>query len=289
MNKEPEQAIEEYLDHLSLELHSLPPQLQSETREELRQHLHSLVVMQRDPQHVLESALRQFGDPTEIGRRLALEWEEDQWNLRGLTLLQRIDKIRDSGALEIEAANPSPLIKNLNWIQVAFLLLANQSVWLASHLSVSASHIVHFAGLGLCFVIGLVACILEWKDGMRQEPRTATQRKRMWSNILTRASMAILIPCIFLLPNQTPLFAGAMMVLGVVSIALRRSSPRARLFTKVSLVYGLLMGLASGVVVSLVINSHLKGSQSWLLLLSWPVFYCFGRWFWKRPPLRAKK
>lgn len=287
MNNHSEQAIEAYLDRLSAELQALPSELQKETREELRQHLHSLVARQNEPQKVVEAALRQFGDPREIGRKLAWEWEEDHWSLHGLTLVQRIDKIREAGALETEENTYHVLLKVANWVQVTLLLAAcyvpsvtTESV-LGLHLSQGAFPVVSFVLLGLYFLVGLIACVLEWKEGRKRTATSGGDGSRMWRNIIGRAGMAVLLPGIVLLPQQSPRLGGALIVLCLAPAMLMRSSPRTRLILKVSLIYGLLMGVVIGLV-----STHVP-VWSWLLLA--PVFYVLGRWFWKRPLQWIKK
>ena len=88
-------TIESYLDALCAPLHQMPQDVQDEIRQEIGAHLQSLVAMQREPQRVLESALQQFGDPAEIGRLLMLEWENREWDLSGLSVPQRIEKLRE--------------------------------------------------------------------------------------------------------------------------------------------------------------------------------------------------
>jgi hypothetical protein len=73
----------------------MPQDAQAEIRQEIGAHLQSLIAMKREPERVLESALQQFGDPAEIGRLLALEWENRAWDLSGLTVPQRIEKLRE--------------------------------------------------------------------------------------------------------------------------------------------------------------------------------------------------
>ena len=170
MNKQPEQAINEYLDLLSAQLGALPPQIQNETREELHQHLQLLVSMQRDPQRVIESALRQFGDPSEIGRRLALEWEAGEWSLSGLSLMQRIDKIREAGAVEVAAAPMGVPLKIATGVQFGILLLSlyvsslKQGAAAGPHLSPQTATAARFGLFGLYFVVGVIACGLEARN-----------------------------------------------------------------------------------------------------------------------------
>ncbi len=294
MNKRSEPAIEEYLDRLCAQLGALPPELQSETREELRGHLQGLAAMQRDPQRIMESALRQFGDPSKIGRQLALEWEEGQWSLSGLTPLQRIDKIRDCMAIEVEAAKPGALLKALNWVQVAIIMLYFYSLSLQEGMapgppvSRSALDGARWGLLSLYFLSGMVACAGEWKEGVRRAARGVADGNRTWRNILSRASMAVLMPCLFLLPRQGLLISGAMIALCLFMAvwSRRQPSPRVRLATNASMVYGLLMGGVISVVNMWVFSWTGFGDWLWLLLL--PLYYCIGLWFWKRPPLSRK-
>jgi hypothetical protein len=287
MNKPSEQAIEEYLDRLSAELGALPPEFQKETREELRQHLHSLVAMQRDPQQIADSALRQFGDPREIGRKLAKEWEDDQWSLHGLTLLQRIDKVREAGALESEANKQGLPLKAASLIQILLLLLAccipsmALTQILGLHLSQDASHLASLGLLGLYFVMGLILCVLEWKEGKKRAAGTRMDGGRTWRNIFGRAGMMVLLPGILIFPQQSPLLGGALILLCLAPAMIMRSSPRTRLTLKVSLVYGGFMG-----IVICLINTHMP---IWLWLLMTPVFYLHAGTLVLEAPSRVDK
>lgn len=297
MNNRFEQAIEDYLDQLCAQLGELPPEIQRETREELRGHLEGLAAMQRDPQHVIESALRQFGDAREIGRRLALEWEEGQWSLSGLTLLQRINKIRDSGAIEVEVAKPSVRLKVLGWVQVALLMFNFHTLSLqggtvlgprVSHAALEDARLGLF---GLYFVTGMLACAWEWKEAARRSASGVANGNRAWSNIISRAGGTVLIPCLFLLPDQSLNISSAMILLCAVLAVLqwRQPSARARLAFKGSLVYGLVMGAVIGIVNGWLFFRSGFGDWDWLWLLLLPVTYGFGSWFWKRPPLRTSR
>jgi hypothetical protein len=291
MNRLPEQAIEEYLDQLCSQLGAMPPEAQSETREELRQHLQSLIAMQREPERVIESALRQFGDPFEIGRQIAAEWEEGEWSLSGLPLLQRIQRIREAAALEVE--QHSTHLTAVNWIQCA-LLLFNVYISLVPlggtpgpHFSQASLDAVRLVLFALYFVVGIIGCGREWRDDVRRSAGTAQGNTRLSNhalrNIVGRTGMSVLIPCAFLLPNQAPLIAGAMFALCFVLLVLgrRERSRRTRLVVSASMGYGLLMGIVICTVNMMALFWF--GSDPIFLLLLLPVYYFLGRWFWKRP------
>ena len=294
MNRQPEQIIETYLDRLCAQLQALPSQIQNETREELRQHLQSLVAMQREPEQIVQSALRQFGDPVKIGQRIALEWEEGEWSLSGLPLLQRIEKIREAAALEAET--PNRALQVVNWIQSALILAValiyfaqvHSVAWL--HLSEPDLHAARVVVLGLYFFAGVVGCVLEWKKSHRA-PNAAQNRIQLWRNLLARGGMAVLIPCTFLFQSIVPLevTTALMIALAVIIVALGQRDPsrRARVAMGASSVYGLLMGVCIAIFINM--SSRLFGPDNLLWLLVMPITFVFGRWFWKGRALPSKK
>jgi hypothetical protein len=83
--------------------------------------------------------------------------------------------------------------------------------------------------------------------------------------------------------------AGVMFLLSLAmaKIGYKQPSPRARLAVGGSMVYGFAMGLVIS-VVNMWVFSRI-GFDSWLWLLLLPVYYAFGRWFWKCPPLKMNR
>ena len=69
--------LEAYLDEMERPLSALTPEARAEAREEARQHLLSLIAAHEElgsaPEEALETALRQFGHPARLGRKLAHE------------------------------------------------------------------------------------------------------------------------------------------------------------------------------------------------------------------------
>jgi hypothetical protein len=294
MNRQPEQIIETYLDRLCAQLQALPLHIQNETREELRQHLQSLVAMQREPEQIVQSALRQFGDPVKIGQRIALQWEEGEWSLSRLPLLQRIEKIREAVALEAE--KPTPALQAVSLVQFALMLTlaatffvqVSSVAWL--HLSKSDLNIARITLLGLYFLIGMVGCVLEWQRAHRATD-AAPNGPHLWRNLLARGGMAILIPCTFLFQSMIHIevTVALMIALNVIIVALGQRNPsrRARVASGASSVYGLLMGVFFAAFISMSSRVFGPGNLIWLSIL--PIAFVFGRWFWKGRALPPKK
>lgn len=283
-----EQQIEAYLDVLGEQLGAMPPTMQQETREELRQHLQSLVRSQHEPQRIIESALHQFGDPVEIGRRLALEWEEDKWSLSGLTLAQRLDTIRLAGATEADLNDVSPSLKVLNGVQSLAAVMSGVLLMLgarASELHLSPALVMGalYAVLGLYCVAGIIACYQEWQALRRSTAGVTRDKTRALRNLVGRAGVTMQVPCLFLFPHQWTLLCGALLVFAALLHGWGRSAsdPRRRLYFRGAMGYGLVMGLVVGTVSQLA--SHMFGPANWVWLLALPLYYAMGRWFWKRP------
>ena len=68
-----------YFERLNAPLKKVPPEARAEMHQELRQHLDALAAAHEElgatPEEAKAAALRQFGDPAKIGRRLFQEWE----------------------------------------------------------------------------------------------------------------------------------------------------------------------------------------------------------------------
>src|SRR5438105_1069741 len=76
-------SFDEYLAQLSRQLDLAPHAWSRELRQELRQHLEALVAAHMElgssPEEAIAAALRQFGDPVLIGRRLSREAGPAAW------------------------------------------------------------------------------------------------------------------------------------------------------------------------------------------------------------------
>lgn len=79
--------LDTFFKRLNAPLHRMPQQERTELHQEVRQHLDGLTAAYEElglsPDEALESALRAFGDPCKIGRRMYWEWRRGQW--RGLS------------------------------------------------------------------------------------------------------------------------------------------------------------------------------------------------------------
>ncbi len=75
--------LDTFFKHLNAPLRTMPPQERAEVHQELRQHLDSLVAAYEElgasREQALGYALRSFGDPRRIGRRMYWEWYRSQW------------------------------------------------------------------------------------------------------------------------------------------------------------------------------------------------------------------
>lgn len=70
--------VQDYLRRLDSTLRRLPPQERAGLHAELREHLNALIAahveLGASPTEAVDAALRQFGDPVKIGKRLTHEW-----------------------------------------------------------------------------------------------------------------------------------------------------------------------------------------------------------------------
>lgn len=75
-----EELILDYLDRLDAQLAWMPYRERDEIHQEIRQHLYGLTAAHRQPGSVPEedvaAALRSFGNPVQIGRKLFREWRQ---------------------------------------------------------------------------------------------------------------------------------------------------------------------------------------------------------------------
>lgn len=94
MDSQFESAVTDYLDTLTQQLAGLPPQKRQDVRAEVLQHLEALteadILLGGTPVEAVCAALRQFGEPSKIGRQIAREWRVREWRRRGMILLQTL-------------------------------------------------------------------------------------------------------------------------------------------------------------------------------------------------------
>ncbi len=71
--------MDDYVQRLNAQLRKMPPQERAEVNQELRQHLEAQAQAHEElgatPAEAMQSALRSFGDPRRIGRRMFCEWK----------------------------------------------------------------------------------------------------------------------------------------------------------------------------------------------------------------------
>lgn len=105
--------LETFFNRLNAPLRRMPPQERAELHLEVRQHLDGLTAayeelgLSRD--EALESAIRSFGDPRKIGRRMFWEWRRGQW--RGVSPEMKAVVTM----LGLYGASTSLLIAGLQW------------------------------------------------------------------------------------------------------------------------------------------------------------------------------
>lgn len=79
-------AVKDWFRRFDAASHRLPAEERASQREEIQQHLEGLVdarVAQGQPSEVAwEAAMRQFGDPTQLGRKMYQEWQQGHSWLR---------------------------------------------------------------------------------------------------------------------------------------------------------------------------------------------------------------
>ena len=73
-----DEQTQQFFERLNKPLKHMPQNVRAELHTELRQHLDALVAANEElgssPEEAFELALRQFGDPAKIGRKLWWEW-----------------------------------------------------------------------------------------------------------------------------------------------------------------------------------------------------------------------
>ena len=80
------QTPEEWFRHFDAASRRLPAEERASQREEIRQHLEGLVAAKtalgQSPEAAWVAALKQFGDPTQIGRKMSQEWQQGRIGFR---------------------------------------------------------------------------------------------------------------------------------------------------------------------------------------------------------------
>ena len=72
------EEVETYFHRLNAQLKKMPPEDRAELHQELRQHLDALAAAHEElgatPEEAARAALRRFGDPKRLGRKMFQEW-----------------------------------------------------------------------------------------------------------------------------------------------------------------------------------------------------------------------
>jgi hypothetical protein len=290
-------VLENYLDELCAPLHDLPQEAQDEIRQEIGAHLQSLIAMKREPNRVLESALQQFGDPSEIGRLLALEWENREWDLSGLSLLERIQKIRDAATQTTTRGNWQATTpeKRSRWQTLlvmspalllgtpCFLFLAQESV---PHSNLGLIRVLDVAialSSGLALIFSLALAWHDWHHA-RNQKRSKISRIQ---HALAQVAMGFfsLMPLMFSynVPDAELYWLIVPMGMIALMIILTAFEPSRR--TKLAFTASIGWGGVCGLLLipgSSRLLTVLGITSVWVqLLVLCPVFIVLGRGFWK--------
>lgn len=275
-------TIEAYLDELCAPLSDLPQSARDEIRQEIGAHLQSLLAMKREPERVLESALQQFGDPSKIGRLLALEWENRAWDLGGLSIAQRLEKVRELLA-EQEQKQKKFKKGNQFWALMPVMLLvfardANRSKDL---------HLIQTHNLAI-IVAGVLACVffsVKAIHAWREEKKGFKGHASCFSAFVTQLSPAFITP-VLLIPFDDKAFNFALYVFyGVGALVVVSSfldpSRKTKLLMKTSMIWGffalVLVFVVRAVLASLGIISSPGGFWIEPVILGLTL-YALRRW-----------
>lgn len=301
-------SIENYLDELCAPLHDLPQEAQDEIRQEIGAHLQSLIAMKREPNRVLESALQQFGDATEIGRLLALEWENREWDLSGLSLLERIQKIRDAATQTTtrgnwQATTPEKrsrwqtllvVLSGLLFMTPSLLFLAQESVPRKNLGLIRVLDVAIVLSCGLALVFSLALAWHDWHHARNQ------QRSKINRIQVALAQVGVgffsLMPITFspmkILPVSVMYFMSVPMGMIALMIILTPFEPSRK--TKLAFTASMGWGAVCGLLLipgGFRLLTVLGITSIWvqLLILS-PVFFVLGRGFQKgKAPAKEKQ
>ncbi len=273
--------IESYLDALCAPLHQMPQDAQDEIRQEIGAHLQSLVAMQREPERVLESALQQFGEPSEIGRLLALEWENREWDLSGLPWAQRIEKLRSLFAEQERTSNKKRNNRSnrnrIVFMLMATLLLTRIVVKISGNRDwLGAINFAMYVACVLSFVFFTVTALQAWQQ-KRAERKSAMSCHRAF---VTQFNFALIGSIVLLPSGGTAIFivVSAFCAIGVLVIAssLLEPSRKSRLFAKTSLAMSGVMGI-SLIAISTALQP-LGDEYFWIQIVAFVIVSCVIRY-----------
>ena len=300
-------TIETYLNALCAPLGNLPAEAREEIRQEIGAHLQSLVTMKREPQRVLESALQQFGDPSEIGRLLALEWENRAWDLSGLSILQRIEKVCDASA-QVAAQNDwqkEIFTKRARWVKpltaLPFLLfLAKSSLSDESLALIRVLDIATVFACGLALIVSWTLAWLDWHHPRAQEKSPISRIRLVLSQI--GIGLSSLMPLIFspriifpqltmtILSHFTPILAALTVGLTVLVVVWSAFEPsrKVKSVVRAELVVGGLCGVLF-FHLPMMVFSRFGVASVWVVLpIMFLLSHAFSRW-WKRQPAKSRQ
>ncbi len=301
-------VLENYLDELCAPLHDLPQEAQDEIRQEIGAHLQSLIAMKREPNRVLESALQQFGDPSEIGRLLALEWDNHEWDLSGLSLLERIQKIRDAATQTTTRGNWQATTPEKRSRWQTLLVVSPGLLFMTPCLLFLAQESVPHKNLGLIRVLDVaialscgLALVFSWALAWHDWHHARNQKRSKINRIqLALAQVAMgffsLVPILFSPKNILPVSAMYFMWLPMGMIALMviltafEPSRKTKLAFTASMGWGAVCGLLL-IPGGFSLLAALGITSVWVqLLVLYPVLFVLGRWFWKgKAPAKEKQ
>lgn len=299
-------SIKSYLDELCASLGEMPQEQRDEIRQEIGAHLQSLMAMKREPNRVLESALQQFGDPSEIGRLLALEWENREWDLSGLSLLERIQKIREAIA---------PPTVQVDWRKTMFTkrirrqILLNVSPMLLLMVPlllfmVKASSSPQNFGLvrvldvaivlscGLNFVVSLTLAWGDWHKVQVQESKISRVQSALSHVAVGLFSLTLLTSFSHgILPAYVTylMLAPAAIVALVAGLTAFEPSRKTKIVSTASMGWGIITGLFV-IPGCFKLLSALGVSSIWVqLLIVGPVAFVLRTWFWKSQSMKRRQ
>ena len=276
-NRDENAQVESYLDDLCVPLREMPQEARDEIRQEIGAHLRSLIAMQREPDRVLDSALQQFGDPTEIGRLLALEWENREWDLSGLPWTQRIEKLRE--ALLEENYRNTTLRRRSYWHP---LLIASPSLlFLLKGLSQNDIFLLRVLDVAILIMGGLAVMVswaFAWLDWHNVQMHSRSKLRRV-QDALSQIAVGLfaLMPLIF--QSNFSIEVSFLLIslpvgLMFLKMALTKFEPshKARFISKSTAIVGGICGV-SIIVVTTILNS-LDIKEFWIQLpIIWIVIY----------------
>jgi len=301
-------VLESYLDELCASLGEMPQAQRDEIRQEIGAHLQSLIAMKREPNRVLESALQQFGDPTEIGRLLALEWENREWDLSGLSLFERIQKVRDAATQTTTRGNwQATTPEKRSWWQT-LLVMSPALLFATPCLLFLAQDSVPHKNLGLIRVLDVAIALsgglalvfslaLAWHDWHHARNQKRSKINRI-QHALAQVAMGLfsLMPIVFSPKNILPVSAMYFILVPMGMIALMiiltafEPSRKTKLAFTASIGWGAVCGLLL-IPGGFRLLAALGITSVWVqLLVLCPVLIVLGRWFQKgKAPAKEKQ